>query len=321
MKKALILGVGGQDGSYLAEILLVAGYRVHGLYRHSSGNNLHNIDHIKHNLVLHKGDITDYPSLCELIRKEQFDEIYNEADQDNVDWSFQIPSYTIDVTVKGVSNLLEAVRRYSEHSKVFIPCSAMMFGDAPAPQNELTPFNPQSPYACGKVSAYYLARYYRSVYKMWVTTAILYNHDSPRRTGDYLLHRIVKAAVKSEHEPEWNFHIGNVDEWVSIGDAHEYMRGVYNSMQLDTPDDFVIGTEWCSPIRTIIEIVYSACGLDYRNHVVTNQSSHRPGKTQRLRADCSKARQSWQFGCTYDATRHIPALIQRYRKEYKCALE
>jgi GDPmannose 4,6-dehydratase len=247
--RALITGVCGQDGSYLADILLDKGYEVYGVYRHSSKDPFDNVRHNIGNPNFHliQGDVTDALCLDEIIRKVDPHQIYHEADQDNVDWSFLHPAYQVDVTVKAVSNLLASVRRHCPSARVFIPCSSTMFGDAPAPQTEETPFNPRSPYACAKVAAYHLARMYRQNHGMFVCTGILYNHDSPRRNGNYLLHKICKAAATGV--PVAMFDVG---QDVTIGYAKDYMEHVYDLMQLSTPNDYVVCNAYTTSIRQLI---------------------------------------------------------------------
>lgn len=241
MKKALITGVTGQDGSYLVDILLDRGYEVHGLYRRVSGGNFHNIQHVldKHPVEfhLHRGDIQDPGSVVNAVATVTPDEVYHMADQDNVGWSHDVPTLASDVTARGTAVVLEAVRVHSPRSRVFVPCSATVFGDAPAPQDERTPFNPQSPYAVGKAAAFYWARYYREVHGLHVVVGIMYNHDSPRRQGDYLLHKICRAAASGDP-----IELGDPRQRVDIGDAREFMKIVHKMMQLHVPDDFVVGT-------------------------------------------------------------------------------
>jgi len=289
MKKAFITGVAGQDGSYLADILLGQGYQVHGLYRHSSKNTLQNVSHnLDHpNFILHPGDVTDALCLDRLIHDIDPHEIYHEADQDNVDWSFKHPAYQMEITVKAVTNLLSSVRIHCPSARVFIPCSATMFGGAPAPQNENTPFNPQSPYACAKVAAYHIARMYRQNYGMFVTTGILYNHDSPRRNGNYLLHKIAKAAVY-----QTPLTLFDAEQEVAIGYAGRYMRYVTRIMQLSQPDDYVICGADPISISALAKGIYrtakthtSLLKLSTENMPTSYRSPTLLGDTSKLRND------------------------------------
>ena len=253
--RALITGVLGQDGSYLADILLSRGYEVHGLYRHSSKDNLQNVSHNLDNpcFKLHKGDVIDGLCLDMLIERLQPDEIYHMADQDNVDWSYKIPSYQIEITVKAVVNLLTSVHHRCPRAKVFLPCSATMFGSAQAPQTEETPFDPRSPYACAKVAVYHIARMYRQNYNLYVNVGIMFNHDSPRRNGNYLLHKICKAAVTGEKVAMFD-----VEQEVAIGYAEDYMRYVCDMMQLPASSDYTV----CNVcVKTIRSLCSTACFL------------------------------------------------------------
>ena len=271
--RALITGVCGQDGSYLADILLERGYQVYGLYRHSSkdpcDNVQHNIGNPKFHLI--QGDVTDALCLDEVIRKVDPHHIYHEADQDNVDWSFIHPAYQVDVTVKAVSNLLASVHRHCPSARVFIPCSATMFGNAPAPQTESTPFNPLSPYACAKVAAYHIARMYRQNYGMFVCTGILYNHDSPRRNGNYLLHKICKAAARGERLKLWD-----IDDYVNVGYARDYMNWVTAIMHHSKPDDYTIYDAASVSLSHASEIAFKVVGLDYEQYLDLNVATSRP---------------------------------------------
>ena len=231
-KRALILGVGGQDGSYLAEILLESGYEVHGLVRHSSGNNLWRIRHLLDKITLHKGDICDGVRLAMLIDELAPDEIYNEADQDSVGWSGKAPGYQIEVTYKAVSTILETLRYMGGKVRFFQPVSSTMFGDQPYPHTETTPLKPQSPYACAKAAAFLLCQHYRREHGVYVSCGILYNHDSPRRGPDYLLQRIARG------EPLW----GDLSTIVDVGYAPEYMEAAYQSLQQSESRDYVIAT-------------------------------------------------------------------------------
>lgn len=263
------------------------------MYRRSSVDNLQRLDpnFVRDRVTLHKGDITDIASLGEAIWNSLPTEIYNEADQDNVDWSFQLTKQAVDVTYGGVSNLLEVIR-WHPMVKVFQPLSAMMFGTAPQPQNERTPFAPMSPYACAKVAAYYLCRYYREAYGVFVSTAIFFNHDSPRRSGDYLLHKICSIAKRISNGEKVDITF-DVDQLVDIGLAHEYMVAAHSILQLEKPDDFVIGTGNPTSIGTLLSTAFTEYGMDpqgWREHHLAVKTPYRPGGTPVLVADCSKAR-------------------------------
>ena len=312
-KRALILGITGQDGSYLADILLKRGYEVHGMCRRSSVYNVQRIEHLLKPvklIELHQGDMLDPVSIQRIIEKCRPNEIYNEADQDNVGWSYKTPGYSYQITSAAVGNLLEIVRKINDEVKVFIPVTAMMFGDAVKTQNENTPFNPQSPYACAKVMAYHLARYYRQVHGMFVCTGILYNHDSPRRTEDYLLHKIAHSAVRIANGGQEKLGLGNLSMIVDIGYAKEYMEAAVDMMQLDTPDDYVIATGDGYSIedltRYAFELVKDVNGMS-KVHIDPN--FYRPGKLPELVGDYRKAFRVFGFTPKYDAMKVIKMLI------------
>lgn len=319
MKRALVLGIGGQDGSYLAEILLSHGYEVHGLYRRSSTDNLRNVRHILDKIQLHQGDLLDSLSVSRIIRQVRPTEIYNEADQDNVGWSYSAPGYSYDVTGAAVGRTLEAVMQVDPTIKFFQPVSATMFGDVHPPQNESTPFDPQSPYACAKVMAYYLARYYRKAHGMFVCTAILYNHDSPRRTEDYLLNKIARSTTKIQKGLQDKIYLGNLDLPVDIGYAREYMEAAWKIMQLDEPDDFIIATGKTYTIQDLAQEALDHVGLDRLFHdglIGLDERFYRPGKQPVLTGDCSKAESAFSFKLEHDAKSLVKYLVD---EEMKCS--
>ena len=296
MKKALILGITGQDGSYLADILLERGYDVHGMVRRSSTGNLKNIEHNLPRLKLHNGDMSDPLSVQRIIAEVMPDEIYNEADQDHVGFSYDTVSYSGDITGSAVGRLLEIVRTTCKTAKVFIPLSATMFGNAPAPQNVDTPFNPQSPYAVSKVAAYYWAKYYRERHGMFVTSAILYNHDSVRRTGDYLLHKLCKQAIALRGGERTHIELGNFDARVDIGHAFAYMTAAYLSLQQSTPASIMIGSGRAWAIRDMAYTALASVGVSrtpgFESYLKTDTSFSLPRTT--LMADLSHAN-TWEF--------------------------
>lgn len=292
--KVLILGIGGQDGSYLAEQLLEVGVTVHGLYRRSSVDNLQRIAHIRDQVQLHPGDLTDSASLRRVLETARPDEIYNAADQDHVGFSFTTPEQSLDVTANGVVRLLEAVRQFVPTARVFQPISATMFGDALPLQNEQTLLNPQSPYACAKAAAYHLARYYRQVHGMFVSTAILYNHDSPRRGGGYLLQKIARGVVQVARGKSEALQLdGDLSLHVDIGYAGDFMRAIPQILRLSQPDDFVIGTGTSYTIRELVTAACHAAGVP--DEVQGKPSFDRPGPQSTLVSDIRKAQTTFGF--------------------------
>ncbi len=262
MKRALVIGINGMDGSYLADILIDRGYEVHGVVRRSSQPNLWRIQHCLDKITLHQGDLLDAQRINSIIGKVRPTEIYNEADQDHVGYSFDSPKCSVDVTYGGVASLLEMLK--GNHTiKLFQPLSATMFGNAEAPQTLETPFDPQSPYAVAKVAAYYLCKHYREKYGVQVYTAILYNHDSVRRQGDYLLHDICKNAVKIAHGDAKYLPITDLGKRVDIGWAKDYMECVVMQVQEGDAGDRIIGSGIAQSIYQMINHVCSHLGLPY----------------------------------------------------------
>jgi len=260
-RRALITGVNGQDGSYLADILLERGYEVHGLYRHSSNpHHLHRIAHLTDKVTLHGGDVTDYGSVLKIVRDVMPDEVYHEADQDHVGFSLKAPHYSVSVTVGGAVNVMEAIRTTVPDARVFLPGSATMFRPVNLYSGGLTEgsaIHPDNPYACAKEHVYRLASYYRDVHKMFVVCGILFSHDSPRRGPNYLLQRIARAAAGGEKLELFDAH-----QCVDVGHAREYMDAASRTLQQGPPTDYVIGTGQPMCVATIVRTAYEHCGLD-----------------------------------------------------------
>lgn len=313
--KALVLGICGQDGSYLADILLSRGYEVHGFYRRSSVDNLWRIQHVIDRVTLHRGDILDDTSLQEVICTVQPDELYNEADQDHVGWSYHSPRYSMDITAGAVASLLEICRQKLPSVRIFQPVSATMFGDAVPLQNEFTAFNPQSPYACAKAAAYHLANYYRQAFGMYITTGILYNHDSPRRSGDnYLLHDIAKDAVAVQQGKKDKILVGNLDMVVDIGFAKEYMEAVVQLMQLPISDNYIIGSGQAHTIKYLTEIALNMMGADI-SRIGINPTFSRPGKQPTLIGDITKLKYATGYSPQIGVEELIEMLLCKYAGE------
>lgn len=295
--RALILGVTGQDGNYLARHLINDGYEVHGLARQTSHDNLGRIrDLLDYKLMtLHLGDVLDTGSLVRVLAEVKPHEIYNEADQDHVGYSFKTPEYSTQVTIAAVTKLFEAVRTATwcdnyQTVRVFQPVSATMFGDAEPSQTEDTPLNPLSPYACGKAAAYHLSRMYRTVYGMWISTAILYNHDSPVRNPGYFLQKVCRHALKIKAtgvvEP---LDLDYPDALIDIGSAYEYMRAAILINRDVTPTDYVVASGNCPSAKRWVKEVYSQCGLT-QDQLVLRQGviPSRPGPSPCLIGDVTK---------------------------------
>jgi len=296
MKKALILGINGQDGSYLSEILLEKGYEVHGLIRRTSTGNLENIQDILQEIELHYGDLSDPISLYHIIRTIKPVEIYNEADQDHAGISFQIPAYNFDITGSAVGRILEIIRQIDSGIRFFQPVTSNMFGKTTiSPQNENTPFNPQNPYACAKTFAYNLSKMYRDVYSMYVSIGIFYNHESPRRTDEYVTRKIIKAAARIKLGKQNEIILGNINAIIDWGFAKDYMEAAWEIMQLNKPYTFVIGSGKAHSVKDFLELAFNEVKLDYKEFLKTDEKFMRPAENSILLADSSKAKKVFNF--------------------------
>ena len=295
-KKALILGITGQDGSYLAELLLSKGYEVHGLIRRSATGNTRNIEHFMDKITLHRGDLADATSLLRTITAVKPNEIYNEADQDHAGWSYDLPDYASDITGSAPGRVLEIIRAVDPTIRFFQPLTSNMYGTTDTvTQNEDTPLRPQSPYACAKVYALMLTRYYRDVHKLFASTATFFNHESPRRTDSYVSRKITKAAARISLGLQKKLFLGDIDAKIDFGFAGEYMQAAWSILQLDKPDDFVIGTGEAHSVREFMEEAFKAVGLNSADYVEIDPKLLRPGKTSTLIADYSKAKKAFGY--------------------------
>ena len=290
-KKALITGITGQDGSYLAELLLDKGYEVHGLVRRSSSFNTWRIDHVRERLVLHYGDLVDQNSLARALEALQPDEVYNLAAQSHVKVSFEMPEYTTDVTALGVLRLLDAVRDLGLKARVYQAGSSEMFGLVQeTPQTEKTPFHPRSPYGVSKVYGHWLAVNYRESYGLYVSNGILFNHESPRRGENFVTRKITMgvAAIKQGREKELK--LGNLDAKRDWGYAKDYVEAMWRILQQDQPGDYVIATGETHSVREFCEEAFGCVGLDWKDYVKVDPKYFRPAEVDLLLGDASKAR-------------------------------
>lgn len=289
MSIALITGITGQDGSYLAELLLDKGYSVHGIIRRSSSFNTGRIDGIRDRLVLHYGDITDGSSLLRILCEVRPDEIYNLAAQSHVAVSFSLAEYTADAGFNGFLRLLECVRAARLTPRIYQACSSEMFGNARPWQSEKTPFEPQSQYAVAKVAAYHLSHVYRQAYGMFVANGILFNHESPRRGETFVTRKITRAVGRIRCGLQDKLVLGNLDAKRDWGFAGEYVEAMWRMLQRDTPGDFVIGTGHAATVAEFCEAAFAEAGLDWTKYVVTDPRYLRPAEVHHLQADISKA--------------------------------
>lgn len=297
IKKALITGITGQDGSYLAEFLLSKGYEVHGIIRRASTFNTHRIDHVfqdSHNpdakLFLHYGDMADSEQLTNLIYNIQPHEIYNLGAQSHVRVSFDIPEYTGSITGLGTVRFLEAIRRSKIKTKFYQASSSEMFGATKPPQNEKSPFYPRSPYAAAKVYAYWITVNYREGYKIFACNGILFNHESPRRGETFVTRKITRAIAHIAARKQEKLYLGNLDAKRDWGYAPEYVECMWRILQQKQPDDYVIGTGQSHTVKEFVEEAFRYVGLDWKKYVKIDPKYFRPTEVDFLLADASKAK-------------------------------
>jgi GDPmannose 4,6-dehydratase len=298
MKKALITGITGQDGSYLAELLLSKGYEVHGVIRRASTFNTRRIDHLyrdPHNgekvkLYLHYGDVSVPETLLDVIYNVRPDEIYHLAAQSHVRVSFDMPEYTGDITGLGTIRILDAVRRSHSETRFYQASSSEMFGSAKPPQSETTPFEPRSPYAAAKVYAYWVTRNYREGYKLFACNGILFNHESPRRGETFVTRKITRALAAIKAGRQRYLYLGNLDSRRDWGYAPEYVEAMWMMLQQEKPDDYVIGTGEAHTVREFLDEAFGYVGLDWHDFVRIDPRYFRPTEVDYLLADASKAR-------------------------------
>ena len=309
MKKALIAGVTGQDGSYLAELLLEKGYQVHGIKRRSSSFNTGRVDGIYrdfhdagNNFFLHFADVADSSSLTRLLHEIRPDEVYNLAAQSHVRVSFDIPEYTSDVTAVGALRLLEAIRQTGVKARFYQASSSEMFGSAPPPQSEATVFHPRSPYACAKLFAHHITVNYRESYGLFAASGILFNHESPRRGETFVTRKIARAAAHIKFGLQKKLYMGNLEARRDWGYAPEYAEAMWRMLQQDSPDDFAIGTGEMHTVREFIEQAFARAGLDWKEYVEIDPRYFRPAEVDALQADPSKARRvlGWEPKVTFN---------------------
>jgi GDPmannose 4,6-dehydratase len=296
LKKALIIGITGQDGSYLAELLLAKGYEVHGIIRRASTFNTGRIDHLyqdRHDqapkLFLHYGDLSDGSRLVSLIAELQADEIYNLGAQSHVRVSFDEPEYTGDVTGVGTTRLLEAVRLVSPQSRFYQASSSEMFGATPPPQNEETPFYPRSPYGAAKVYSYWMTKNYREAYDLYAVNGILFNHESPRRGETFVTRKITRAAAKIKAGQQDKLFLGNLDSVRDWGYTPEYVEGMWRMLQHDKPLDFVLATGNAATIKEFLTYSFEHLDLNWEDHVEFDPRYLRPTEVDALIGDASLA--------------------------------
>jgi len=298
MKKALITGITGQDGSYLAELLIDKGYEVHGIVRRSSSFNRERIEHLiqdpavyRQNLFLHYGDLTDSSAINRILEKVGPEEIYNLAAQSHVRISFDMPEYTGDVDGIGVARMLDAIREVGlvGECRFYQASTSEMFGSSPAPQGEDTPFHPRSPYAAAKLYAHWMVVNYRQGYGLHASSGILFNHESPRRGRNFVTRKVAAAAARISKGTQSCLSMGNLDASRDWGHAKDYVRAMHLMLQQPEADDFVIATGVTHTIRDLLDRAFGRVGLDWKDSVIIDKKYFRPTEVDMLRGDASKA--------------------------------
>ncbi|MFH1325769.1 MAG: GDP-mannose 4,6-dehydratase [archaeon] len=333
-KKALIFGITGQDGSYLAEVLLEKGYEVHGVLRKSATGNTKNIDHIMDKIKVHRGDLADSSSIYRIMEEVMPEEIYNEADQDHIGWSYDSPEYSHNITSGGVVRIIEAINKINPKIKFFQPLTSNMFGEVEnesIPQNEDTKLNPNSPYACAKASAYHWVKYYRRR-GLFISTAIFYNHESPRRTDSYVTRKITKAVAKIHKGEQNKLYLGDISAKIDWGYSKEYMEAAWSIMQLDKPDDFIIATGESHSVKEFLEESFKCVGINInwkgeglneigydkntgREYVGFDPRFFRPTRTSTLIGDIRKAKGAFGFNPKFKFKEIAQLMVEKDLKD------
>ena len=309
MKKALITGVTGQDGSYLVELLLSKGYEVHGLIRRSSSLNTQRLDDLYRDphesgvrFLMHHGDLSDSGSLVNLVRDLEPEEIYHLGAQSHVKVSFEIPEFTADATAMGTIRMLEAIRASGVQTRFYQAASSEMFGSAPPPQSETTPFHPRSPYGVSKVFAYWATTNYREAYGLFAVNGILFNHESVRRGETFVTRKITRAIARIKAGMQDKLYLGTLDAKRDWGYAPEYVEAMWLMLQQDQPDDYVIATGESHTVGEFVELAFAHAGLDWKRHVEIDPRYFRPAEVDSLCGDPSKAREQlgWKARTSFE---------------------
>ena len=322
MKKALITGISGQDGSYLTEYLLSLGYEVHGIVRRHSvaENQNHRLykSNIHNEVKTYYGDLSDYPSLVRIVQKVQPDEIYNLAAMSHVRISFDMPSYTIQTNALGVLNMLEVYRTICPKAKFYQASSSEMFGnsvDEDGVQRLTTPMNPVSPYGCAKVMGYNLVRHYRHAYGLHACNGILFNHESPRRGSNFVTNKVVKGAVSIQKGIQDKLELGNMDSYRDWGHSKDYVKAMHKIVNHETPDEFIVATGQTHSVRDLCQVVFTKLGMNYEDYVTQNPIYMRPEELKYLKGDSSKVREvlGWKPEYTFESM--LDEMIERWQTE------
>lgn len=315
-KVALITGITGQDGSYLAEFLLSKGYKVYGLVRRASVERFDNINHIRDKITIVQGDLTDQNSLNFIIKEINPDEVYNLGAQSFVPTSWNQPILTADVTALGVTRLLEAIRLNNPKIKFYQASSSEMFGKVPeTPQNEKTPFYPRSPYGVAKVYGHFITVNYRESYNIFACSGILFNHESPRRGLEFVTRKVTYAVARIKLGLQKELKMGNLDAKRDWGFAGDYVQAMWLMMQQEKPDDYVIATGEMHSVRELIEIAFNYVGLDYKNYVIIDPRFLRPAEVEMLCGNAAKAHTALEWKPTVNFKQLVEMMVENDLKQ------
>jgi GDPmannose 4,6-dehydratase len=322
VKRALVTGITGQDGSYLAEFLLEKGYTVFGMVRRSSTDNLSRITHLLGRITLFQGDLLDQPSLTSILREVRPDEVYNLAAQSFVPASWEQPITTAEFTALGVARLLEAIRLECPRVRFYQASSSEMFGKAAeVPQNERTPFYPRSPYGVAKTYGHWVTINYRESHGIFACSGILFNHESPRRGKEFVSRKVTDAVARISHGLATELRLGNLEARRDWGFAGDYVEAMWLMLQQDSPDDFVIATGETHSVRELVEIAFAVPGLDWKRHVVVDPKLLRPAEVELLQGDYSKARRHLGWKPTVSFHELIEMMVNADLEGYRRALK
>ncbi len=323
-KRALITGITGQDGSYLAELLLGKGYEVHGLVRRSSSFNTGRIEHLYQDphvpaprLYLHYGDLLDASALSRVLTKVCPDEVYNLGAQTHVRVSFDIPVHTGDVTALGTMRLLESIRDCQLQPRFYQASSSEIYGNAPSPQSELTPFRPCSPYAAAKLYAYWMTVNYREAYGLYACNGILFNHESPRRGETFVTRKVTRAAARIALGRQDKLYLGNLEAKRDWGFAGDYVEAMWLMLQQEQPDDYVIATGQCHSVRELLAAAFGYLGLDWQRHVEVDPRYYRPAEVHELRGNMEKARRQLRWEPKVGFTQLVQMMVDSDLQDLK----
>ena len=315
MKKALITGITGQDGSYLAEFLLEKGYEVHGIVRHVALEHpqarMWRIRHLLERVRIHRASMESYASLFNIIADVQPDECYHLAAQSYVSYSFEDEFSTINTNLNGTHYVLSALKRQAPDCRFYFAASSEMFGHVKeTPQNEDTPFHPRSPYGISKLAGFELTRNYREAYGLFALSGILFNHESPRRGGEFVTRKITSGAARIKLGLDREIRLGNLDAKRDWGHSRDYVRAMWLMLQQGEPDDYVIATGETHTVRELLEKAFGCLGLDYRNHVVVDEQFYRPAEVHVLQGDASKAMKKLNWAPTVSFERLVQEMVE-----------